>query len=106
MKFLTLIFSIYLLVLSCVPCADKDECNINMDIKTTISSTTKENPKKSDEACTPFCTCSHCSASAYYQPLNSYKIPKRIFPTTKYPVYDVSYNSQVFFSIWQPPKKA
>ncbi|MBP7273666.1 MAG: hypothetical protein KA974_07480 [Saprospiraceae bacterium] len=103
MKIFTLIFSFYLLGLSCLPCGDKEECTVKAD--TTISAPINhDNHSQDTEHCTPFCACSCCAASVTFPTMASYKIPKRIFPTTKYPVYNISYSSQVSFSIWQPPK--
>lgn len=104
MKFLTLIFSIYLLGLSCLPCADKDECN-NINTTTKIS-TSADNEKQhpGNESCTPFCSCTHCPASAFCQSIVPYKIPKIIFPSVEYPVYEISFSSKNSFSIWQPPQ--
>ena len=103
MKIFTLIFSLYLLGLSCLPCGDKEECTVKAG--TTISAPINHDKHNQEtEHCTPFCTCSCCAASIAFQSMTSYKIPKKIFPTTKYPVYNISFSSQVSFSIWQPPK--
>jgi len=44
------------------------------------------------------------AVSVSFPTIASFKIFKRIFPNTKYPMYDISYNTQVSFSVWQPPK--
>ncbi|MHA8084199.1 DUF6660 family protein [Aquirufa antheringensis] len=102
MKFFAFIMSIYLLVLSCLPCIDRQERNVMAEQK--ISATTQQQQHQTgDEACTPFCTCSHCPASAFYQPLALYKMPKMLFQSVKFR-YKVDFNSYDFHSIWQPPK--
>ena len=103
MKIFILIFSFYLLGLSCLPCGDKNECTVKAT--TTVSTPINHDKHSQDtEHCTPFCTCSCCAVSVSLPATVFYKIHKRIFPTKKYPMYDVSYNSQVSFSIWKPPK--
>lgn len=92
-------------MLSFVPCIDKDECNINSDTKTEIL-TSNNNDKHQTEngVCTPFCICSHCSASAFSQSIKTFSIHKNIFQSGKYPVFNNSFSSQISFAIWQPPK--
>lgn len=59
-----------------------------------------------DEACTPFCNCSHCPASAFNQQLSHFNVVKPVFQSLKYPIYNSSFSTEVSFSIWQPPKIA
>ncbi|MHA8107032.1 MULTISPECIES: DUF6660 family protein [Aquirufa] len=102
MKFFAFIMSIYLLVLSCLPCIDRQERNVMAEQK--ISATTQQQQHQTgDEACTPFCTCSHCPASAFSQPLALYKMPKMLFQSVKFH-YEIVFNSYDFHSVWQPPK--
>ncbi|WP_394342336.1 DUF6660 family protein [Taibaiella soli] len=103
MKFFTLIMSIYLLVLSCIPCNEGQEGNVITEQK--ISATNqKRHHQTGNEVCTPFCTCSHCPASAFYQPLSHFNVPITVFQSLKYPVYNASFCLEVSLSIWQPPK--
>ncbi|MES2851202.1 MAG: DUF6660 family protein [Bacteroidota bacterium] len=103
MKFFTLLFSLYMLGLSCFPCGDGDECVVKDD--TNISAPINHNNHSQDaEHCTPFCTCSCCAVSVSLQAIASFRISKRIFPAKNYPVYEISYSEQVSFAIWQPPK--
>jgi len=92
-----------LLGLFCLPCGDKEECTEKT--RTNISALINHNNHSKDtEHCTSFCTCSCCAVSVSFPTIASFKIFKRIFPNTKYPMYDISYNTQVSFSVWQPPK--
>jgi hypothetical protein len=93
------------LLLSCIPCADKEEFGKGKDLKTEISPINKQNKHQTEnEACTPFCTCSCCAASAFFHPIVHYKIPKRVFHSLTYPSIKDSYSSQSSYFIWQPPK--
>lgn len=105
MKFFAFIMSIYLLVLSCIPCNDKQECSAKAEQKiSAIPSHQHQQPV--DEACTPFCSCSHCPASAFYQSVAHNNIATAVFQSLKYPIYNYSFSTEVSFSIWQPPKIA
>lgn len=103
MRFFTIIFSIYILVLSCVPCGDGAENIVKSAAK--ISTTDNHNHADAD-LCTPFCSCTCCPASAFYHPLALFEIPKIIFQSMKFNVVNSSCLSNDFHSIWQPPKLA
>ena len=103
MKIFVFIMSFFLLYLSCLPCSDSKECNIKAEQK--VSATTNhQQHKHTSEACTPFCTCSCCAASAFHQPFAKQQALKQIFQSVKYHIQNDSFLSQEFSSIWQPPK--
>jgi hypothetical protein len=86
-----------------LPCSDRQENNVKAEQK--ISATTQQQQHQAgDEACTPFCSCVCCAASAFYQPFPYLNAAKAIFQSVKFPVYESSFCSEVSFSIWQPPK--
>jgi len=103
MKFFAFIMSFYLLGLSCIPCGDREDCNARPEQTISVSTNHQEH-KNPIEACTPFCSCSCCPASAFYQPLSHFNVVKTVFQSLKYPVNNSSFCSEVSFSIWQPPK--
>jgi hypothetical protein len=105
MKFLFFILSFFLLYLSCLPCSDSTEANAKSEVKISVSTNQQEH-SNSNEACTPFCNCSCCAASAFYSPLNKVQDAKIVFQPEKFPLYNESFNSEVSYSIWQPPKIA
>jgi len=102
MKFLTLLFSFYILILSCLPCGDRKECNTEEAQKISVTTTHQEH-NHTTEACTPFCTCSCCVASAFYQPLTSFSTSNIVFQSVQFQ-YEVVFNSYDLHSIWQPPQ--
>jgi hypothetical protein len=103
MKLFTLIFSFYMLGLSFMPCSDVDECNNNIETIASID-VGYEKHSHDKEGCTPFCVCSCCATSVFFTPLVQFKIEKKPFHNTVYPLYKISYSSCISFSIWQPPK--
>ena len=105
MKLLFLFLSLYLLVLSCIPCNDSKECNMATPVEVYASNNHQEH-NHSKEACTPFCTCSCCAASAFYNPIGKAQVVKEDFQSIKYPIHNKNLNTEVSYSIWQPPKIA
>jgi hypothetical protein len=106
MKFLSLILSIAILAVSFVPCTDnlpaKDDNILKKEI-TSSDKSSKDHNNTSDN-CSPFCTCSCCAATAFYSPLSKTQPIKVIFKSEKYPLYNISFRTEVYYSIWQPPK--
>lgn len=105
MKFLFLFLGFYLLSLSCIKCSDSKECNVSSIVKI-LTSNNHQAHNHSKESCTPFCTCSCCAASAFYNSLNNVQVVKTLFQSEKYHLHNESFNSEVSYSIWQPPKIA
>ena len=102
-RFFFLILSFFLLYLSCLPCTDSKECNAKAEVKASASTNHQEHNHQS-EACSPFCTCSCCAAPVFFSPFTKVQDPNSALQTAKYSLYDVSFNSEVFSSIWQPPQ--
>lgn len=95
--------SFYLLFLTCLPCGDSQECNVKAEVK--ISATTgHQEHDHSTEACTPFCTCSCCPASAFYTSFAKTSITKPVFQSQEHLLYNITFNTEVYFNIWQPPQ--
>jgi hypothetical protein len=69
------------------------------------SSTTDHSDHEGDtEHCSPFCMCACCGQSItnifYPTALNNLTL----IPSQDFPVYNASFVSEVYLSIWQPPK--
>ncbi|MCF2444474.1 hypothetical protein L0657_10950 [Dyadobacter sp. CY345] len=106
MKIFKLILCFYILTLSCFPCGDVRECNDGTEPEISATSEHKDHTHTT-EACTPFCTCSCCSASTVFQyTAAAVDTPKIIFASLKFPGYKTLDLSEISFSIWQPPKIA
>lgn len=92
-----------------MPCSDSNECDRNTTTQqTTISQADNHHEKQShdNELCSPFCTCSHCPASAFFHPTEKYKIEKKIFieVAKQFSQYNFHYSQEISSNIWQPPK--
>jgi hypothetical protein len=101
---LTLIFSFYILALSCMPCSDKDDCNYMSADQSTFATTDHSDHDSDTENCSPFCMCACCGQSCIFTHFQAdFGLN---FPTVaqKVSVYKATFSSEVSFSIWQPPK--
>jgi hypothetical protein len=107
MKFLFSFLSVLIIYLSCLPCSDSNDDGENLKIEEKVSATTDHNKHShSKETCSPFCACSCCASSAVYYLLARTPTSKPIFQSEKYLVFNTAFNSEVYCSIWQPPKLA
>ena len=105
MKIITLLFSIYIIVLSCIPC---EEAEINIGNKTAsyLTETNSPSDHQHEDACSPFCICNCCHCSGFYKLNDHTKIT--LFIKTIIEKQTTEYTSSLFSnfqnSIWQPPK--
>ena len=101
MKVLTLIFSFYLLAMAVRPCSDCDFQDVKRDIYTTSEHSDHES---GNENCSPFCICACCGQSItnIFYPSTIYRLKPVVEEI--FPIYYTSFFSEVYLSIWQPPK--
>ncbi|HEY6142870.1 MAG TPA: DUF6660 family protein [Flavobacterium sp.] len=103
MKIINCIFSIYLIVLSCLPCADLEVSSLSHSSQE-ISSSTDKHSHNINDTCSPFCVCSCCGNQVFVDYTNySFSSFKKIIDT-KVPEYQSIFSSVYFGSIWQPPQ--
>ena len=104
MTWLKIIFPFYLLILTCMPCADNCYDEVQ-PTQTTISTTdTHSHNDTEKESCSPFCICSCCSIPVSIS--SPILFPSAIIiaqSINKFSNYTFSFQS-VQFNIWQPPK--
>jgi hypothetical protein len=92
-----------MLSLSCFACNDSEECNVQEDAKISVTDNHQQHNHDS-ENCTPFCTCSCCAVSTFYSNAAKTNTSNVVFISAKYPLYNIAFNTDVYYSIWQPPK--
>lgn len=92
-----------MLYMSCLPCSDGNECNEKAPIEISATDIHQEHNHEA-EACTPFCTCSCCAVSIFYSGLSKAQDVKVVFQSEKHLLSNVAFNTEVYYSIWQPPK--
>jgi hypothetical protein len=104
MKFFAVILSLYVLVLTAMPCIDiPNERNLQ---KTELSKDLQDNHQHNDaDGCSPFCTCNCCATSFIfegYQPqYNCFASPEK-----QYSYSPCEEFTSPLANIWQPPKIA
>ncbi len=104
MKF-WIVFATYLLFLSALPCADKNDCN--EIAKTEIQkSTNHQKHNNENENCSPFCICACCGVSVTQINPTDFTVELVNYFTSKnnFISYKFTYSSINFCNIWQPPK--
>lgn len=115
MKFLSVVWACYLLVLSCLPCTHGHEATPRADevksaqVRPTALdrvSTGSSRDHHEDQACSPFCTCSYCGAHLSIPQTPGFAAEPNGWQLL--PVGHFSYASPSWVTplatIWQPPQ--
>lgn len=104
MRIFAFIFSFYLLALAVMPCSDKEDCKNIGNEQTTFSTTDHSDHESDTENCSPFCACACCGQSVtnIFHPVVLYNLTP--LAGQKFTIYNTSFISEVYLSIWQPPK--
>lgn len=105
MKFFMIIFSIYFLALSIMPCGDIHHPDSHENTKTEIAST-GHNDAGYGDLCSPFCTCSCCGTIMAFKLVESYSASHfaALFISRQIVAKNIFFISSFFDKIWQPPK--
>lgn len=108
MKFFNIIVSIYLVALSCLPCADMEVNSLAHSSSEVAAKHQNHSHEKENDLCSPFCVCNCCGQQIlnFSQEIASQfrKIATEI--TTQIPDYKSILTSNFYGSIWQPPQIA
>lgn len=108
MKWINLILSIYIITLSCLPCADVEVNSLVHSSVEFASNHGDHSHDKENDLCPPFCSCACCGSQivSYFEtslitlPILSKSIK------TQLPTYTSVFASNFYGSIWQPPQIA
>jgi hypothetical protein len=105
-KFLTIIFAFYVLILPCIPCADKDECNDSTKTEITNATNDHKDHQHENKNCNPFCSCACCGHIFFPNfRLEKITVTKHLENLKQQFFYtNISLSSNFFGNIWQPPK--
>ncbi|MET3125450.1 hypothetical protein ABID42_000538 [Arcicella rosea] len=99
----------YILVLSCLPCGDVNDCNkVSSNNQYSLSKTKLPKHTEDTETCSPFCTCACCGMNiAFSFHLPALTIEKESSFYTENPIIVYKNESSIsnfYGNIWQPPK--
>jgi len=102
MKYLAIIISLYISLLSVMPCQDKDDAVLAQS-HLTIRQAHDGNEACSREACTPLCSCSCCSSVRDIDSqVHVLSFQQNTF--IPYPDLIIPALSEQNIAIWQPPQ--
>ncbi|OJU29406.1 MAG: hypothetical protein BGN92_03430 [Sphingobacteriales bacterium 41-5] len=104
MKIIAFIFSLYILLLSGMPCTDAQDCNL--PTTTQVSATqSHDNHQHETEHCPPLCHCSCCSVAVSKMPLLAFTYVKPTFVVKEnFSFYKSHHLTGFLEAVWQPPK--
>ena len=102
MKFIAVIYSVFILYLVTVPCADEV---IHIEKSKLEQSTPQGKPCNHTEqdGCSPFCVCACCGVVVVMNFIN-YDCQPNSFIKTEFLSFYKDFTSSFFQSFWQPPK--
>lgn len=100
MKYVTVILSMYVMVLTAIPCNDVHASNSNS--VTLELSEQSQNHTNNVDLCSPFCFC-HCCQTLFFPSFFSISFTNLVESTLDVKLKEYSFSSPVA-SIWQPPK--
>ncbi|RYY71277.1 MAG: hypothetical protein EOO13_03675 [Chitinophagaceae bacterium] len=104
MKYFTVLMSLYMLLLSCMPCNDSIDCNEDTGVSV-VSKTADHNDHEDEENCTPFCVCACCAAPVFQAPV-AFTI-RKFCPRIQLNFYlEEAFYTTSQSRIWQPPRIA
>ncbi|WP_394369820.1 DUF6660 family protein [Arachidicoccus terrestris] len=105
MKFMAFILCITVMALSIMPCQDINASTAQQAL--TVSQSSGTHQCGHDDHCSPFCLCSCCpSAATSEAPGTVFRLnaPAAITVKKEYLIREVTFASNFFDNIWQPPK--
>ncbi len=98
----------YILVLSCLPCGDMEDCKVLSDDNISFSTTSHSEHQEDTETCSPFCICACCGTNIAYNfffpTYTPEKQPNFYSQKSKIVYANDSFSSNFYGNIWQPPK--
>lgn len=108
MKIFSVILSVYLLALSCLPCGDVEDCKVVDNEKISFSETNHTNHQEDTETCSPFCICACCGTNIAlnfsFSTFISEIEQQFLLDKVKINSYNTKFISDFYGNIWQPPK--
>lgn len=107
MKYLSLILSVYILVLTVRPCCDDNTCTDDSNkTEQLVNNHNPDNDHQDEDhqsSCSPFNTCGNCIGFTL-QTVNFSLSDETVLVENNDSTYHHTFLSQFYIAIWQPPK--
>lgn len=104
MKHLTVLSALFLLLLSCLPCADSRAASAARDTQGVAVGFDHESHSEEADLCPPFCQCNCCGGFALFFQLTTTTPPRQLPVSTATDIYIQTNAVSPLFSFWHPPK--
>ena len=106
MKYLALLLSLLMQVLTCLPCSDTEECRPVTAHVANDGIPSHEDHRHENERCSPFCVCSCCAAVTVCIPeiYPLMPVPEKFETAISYIMGQEQFHSHEDQKIWQPPQ--
>ena len=102
MKFVTIILSLIILLLSAKPCSDGQNIEDQHQDEISVNHNHQED---SDDSCPVTCICNCCGMSITYEPIKSFDLKLNIEISSELiSIYQPIYRFNFLSNIWQPPQ--
>ncbi len=102
MKFVTVILSLIILLLSAKPCSDGQNIEDQHQDEISLNHNHQED---SDDSCPVTCICNCCGMSITYEPIKTFDLKFNIKISTELiSTYQPVYRFNFISNIWQPPQ--
>ncbi|MBC7615231.1 MAG: hypothetical protein H7202_04120 [Pedobacter sp.] len=103
MKFVSILFSLYLITLALLPCSDVPELKGIEQVSYSFQNNYSNSDHCAVEGCAPFCSCSCCAIGKYVDLQATVKLSSPIIQVT-YVIRSNTAIKQQPVDVWQPPK--
>ncbi|RZM25430.1 MAG: hypothetical protein EOO88_19335 [Pedobacter sp.] len=103
MKYLLIIFSLYMTILTLLPCQDGKDVSSVQNGSSAIQKASKGIEHFEEDGCPPFCTCACCSVSRHF-PIVKEQATIMAAHVMGYTVYCIPAVSDQAIEIYHPPK--
>ena len=102
MKFVTIILSLIILLLSAKPCSDGQNIEDQHQDEISVNHNHQED---SDDSCPVTCICNCCGMTITYEPIKTFDLKLNIEISTELiSTYQPIYRFNFLSNIWQPPQ--
>ncbi len=101
-RFFSILFAIYIVSVTCMPCSDGDACADENEIEVNLTLSDDHSEEEGD-FCSPFCVCSCCNSHVNQPKYFSFSF-ETVESQTLYSAIGFNDIQRISYAIWQPPR--